>query len=43
MSAELILASVIFVSIGLILVGVFILTKYIGPKSKDSEIKNSVY
>ena len=43
MSAELILASVIFVSIGLILVGVFMLTKYIGPKSKDSEIKNSVY
>ena len=39
MSAELILASVIFVSIGLILVGVFILTKYIGPKSEDSEIK----
>ncbi len=43
MSAELILASVIFVSIGLILAGVFILTKYIGPKSEDSEIKNSVY
>ena len=43
MSAELILASVIFVSIGLILAGVFIFTKYIGPKSEDSEIKNSVY
>ncbi len=43
MSAELILASVIFISIGLILVSVFILTKYIGPKSKNSEIKDSVY
>ena len=43
MSAELILASVIFVSIGLILISVFILTKYIGPKNVNSEIKNSVY
>ena len=43
MSAELILAYVIFVSIGLILISVFILTKYIGPKNINSEIKNSVY
>jgi NADH-quinone oxidoreductase subunit A len=43
MSAELILASVIFVSIGLILVGVFMLTKYIGPKNENSKMKNSVY
>ena len=43
MSTELILASVIFVSIGLILSGVFVLTRFIGPKNEKSEIKNSVY
>lgn len=43
MSTELILASVIFVAIGLILVGVFVLTRFIGPKNEDSKLKNSVY
>ncbi|BFU78692.1 NADH-quinone oxidoreductase subunit A [Arcobacter sp. 15-2] len=43
MSTELILASVIFVSIGCILVGVFVLTQFIGPNNKDSKIKNTVY
>lgn len=43
MSTELILASVIFVSIGVILAGVFVLTRFIGPHNKDSEIKNTVY
>ena len=43
MSTELILASVIFVTIGLILVAVFVLTRFIGPKNENSEMKNSVY
>ena len=43
MSTELILASVVFVAIGLILAGVFTLTKYLGPQNKDSIIKNNVY
>ncbi|MBP7741855.1 MAG: NADH-quinone oxidoreductase subunit A [Aliarcobacter sp.] len=43
MSTELILASVIFVSIGLILVGVFVLTRFIGPQNPSPEIKNTVY
>jgi len=43
MSTELILASVIFVSIGCILVAVFVLTQFIGPNNKDSKIKNTVY
>jgi NADH-quinone oxidoreductase subunit A len=43
MSTELILASVIFVSIGFILVGVFVLTQFIGPNNKDSKMKNTVY
>ena len=36
MSTELILASVIFVSIGIILSGVFVLTRFIGPKNENS-------
>lgn len=43
MSTELILASSIFVCIGLILVSVFVLTRFIGPKNEDSKIKNTVY
>jgi len=43
MSTELILASVIFVAIGFILAIVFVLTKFIGPRNENSEIKNSVY
>ncbi len=43
MSTELILASVIFVAIGFILVAVFVLTRFIGPKNENSQIKNSVY
>ncbi|MDD2886828.1 MAG: NADH-quinone oxidoreductase subunit A [Aliarcobacter sp.] len=43
MSTELILASVIFVAIGFILSIVFVLTKFVGPKNENSEIKNSVY
>ena len=39
MSTELILASTIFVSIGFILVAVFLLTKFIGPKNQNSEMK----
>lgn len=43
MSTELILASVIFVAIGFILSIVFVLTKFVGPKNENSEMKNSVY
>ena len=43
MSTELVLASVIFVTIGLILVAVFALTKYIGPKNEEAQMKNTVY
>lgn len=43
MSSELILASVIFVAIGLVLASVFVLTKFIGPKNENSVIKNNVY
>ena len=43
MSTELILASVIFVAIGFILVAVFVLTRFIGPKNENSEMKNTVY
>ena len=43
MSTELIIASVIFVSIGCILVGVFVLTKFIGPKNPSPAMKNTVY
>ena len=43
MSTELILASVIFVTIGLILVAVFVLSRFVGPNNHDSKIKNTVY
>ncbi len=43
MSTELILASIIFVAIGLILAGVFVLTRFLGPKDEKSILKNSVY
>ena len=43
MSTELILASVIFVAIGFILSIVFVLTKFVGPKNENSEMKNNVY
>jgi NADH-quinone oxidoreductase subunit A len=43
MSTHLILSSVIFVAIGLVLVGVFVLTRYLGPKHTDDKLKNTVY
>ncbi len=43
MSTELVLASIIFVSIGVILSIVFVLTKFIGPRNENSKMKNSVY
>lgn len=43
MSNELLLSSSVFVLIGAILVGVFLLTKYLGPQNKDGISKNSVY
>ncbi len=43
MSTQLILASVIFISIGLILIAVFTLTRVIGPQKKEAGIKNTVY
>lgn len=43
MSNELLLSSAIFVVIGLVLVSVFLLTKYLGPQNKDNVAKNTVY
>lgn len=43
MSSHLVLASVIFILIGLILASVFVLTRYIGPRNDNDELKNSVY
>lgn len=43
MSTELILASTIFIAIALVLASVFVLTKFIGPRNENSEMKNSVY
>ena len=43
MSTELALASIIFVSIGLIIASVFVLSKYVGTRNENSEIKDSVY
>lgn len=43
MSTELILASVIFVTIALILSSVFVLSRYVGPKNEQAEMKNTVY
>ncbi|WP_027389537.1 NADH-quinone oxidoreductase subunit A [Chrysiogenes arsenatis] len=42
MSAELVMASVLFIGIALILPAVFILMKFIGPHS-DGAIKNDIY
>lgn len=43
MSTHLIISTVIFVSIALVLVGVFALTKYLGPKNTEDKLKNTVY
>ena len=43
MSTHLILSSVIFVAIAFILVGVFLLTKYLGPNNTDDKLKNTAY
>lgn len=43
MSTELILASMIFVTISLVLASVFVLSRFVGPKNENSEIKNTVY
>jgi len=43
MSNELVLASIVFVLIGCILVGVFFSTKKLGPQNKQDDAKNTVY
>lgn len=43
MSTQLVLASIIFVVVGLVLTSVFVLSKYIGPKNEKAELKNTVY
>lgn len=43
MSAELLLSASVLVIIGLGLVSVFVLTKYLGPSDKNNEQKNSPY
>lgn len=43
MSNELLLASTIFIIIGIVLVGVFLLTRYLGPRVQEGKNKNAVY
>ncbi len=43
MSTHLILSSVIFVAIAFILVGVFLLTKYLGPNKTEDKLKKTPY
>ncbi len=43
MSTHLLLSSTIFVCIALVLVGVFLSTRYLGPNNKQSKLKNTVY
>ncbi len=43
MSTQLLLASIIFITIGFVLVGVFVLTRFLGPKNEKVQMKNTVY
>lgn len=43
MSDELLLSSLVFVVIGVVLVSVFLLTKYLGPQNTEDKAKNTVY
>ena len=43
MSTELVFASVLFVFIGIAIIGVFLLTKYLGPNNTSNTNKNLVY
>ncbi|RXJ86335.1 NADH-quinone oxidoreductase subunit A [Arcobacter sp. CECT 8985] len=43
MSTELLLSASVFVIMGLVLVSVFVLTRYLGPSNKDDKQKNTVY
>lgn len=43
MSNELVLSSIIFIVIGVILVSVFLLSKFLGPQNPDDKAKNTVY
>lgn len=43
MSNELLLASTIFVLIGIVLICVFLLTRFLGPNNKEGVNKNAVY
>ncbi|AXX93292.1 NADH-quinone oxidoreductase [Malaciobacter molluscorum LMG 25693] len=43
MSTELLLSASVFVIMGLVLVSVFVLTRYLGPNNKDDKQKNTVY
>lgn len=43
MTNELLFASILFVMVGIILVSIFMLTKYLGPKNTDGANKNLVY
>jgi len=43
MSNELLLSATVFVVIGIVIVSVFLLSKYIGPQNKEDKAKNTVY
>lgn len=43
MSNELLLSATVFVVIGIVIVSVFLLSKYVGPQNKEDKAKNTVY
>jgi len=43
MSNELLLSATIFVVIGVVIVSVFLLSKFVGPQNKEDKAKNTVY
>lgn len=43
MSNELLLSAAVFVVIGIVVVSVFLLSKYVGPQNKEDKAKNTVY
>lgn len=43
MSDELVLSSIIFVVIGIVLVSVFLLSKYVGPQNTSVKAKHTLY
>lgn len=43
MSNELLLSATIFVIVGIVVVSIFLLSKFVGPQNKEDKAKNTVY